>query len=161
MQALKRRVAVIEKKKKTTHTSKQTNKQKTMFLHLNSISGFFSSSFCFCRFLFSPIPPFSIFCINFLSLFVSLFLFIYLFIHSFIHPYIYLSIHFCKQYRKVLIFFLGFVVALKRAVFNGLWRAFYARSPRILLASWMSLGMMVTRLAWMAQRLVSSKRPTK
>ena len=26
-------------------------------------------------------------------------------------------------------------------------------------ASWMSLGMMVTRLAWMAQRLVSSKRP--
>ncbi|OQU75745.1 hypothetical protein SORBI_3010G021401 [Sorghum bicolor] len=27
-------------------------------------------------------------------------------------------------------------------------------------ASWMSLGMMVTRLAWMAQRLVSSKRPT-
>merc|ERR1719445_1127601 len=29
----------------------------------------------------------------------------------------------------------------------------YARSPRILLASWMSLGMMVTRLAWMAHRL--------
>jgi len=28
-------------------------------------------------------------------------------------------------------------------------------------ASWMSLGMMVTRLAWMAQRLVSSKRPTR
>ena len=28
-------------------------------------------------------------------------------------------------------------------------------------ASWMSLGMMVTRLAWMAQRLVSSKRPTE
>ena len=27
-------------------------------------------------------------------------------------------------------------------------------------ASWMSLGMMVTRLAWMAQRLVSSKRPS-
>ncbi|OQU86287.1 hypothetical protein SORBI_3003G065001 [Sorghum bicolor] len=27
-------------------------------------------------------------------------------------------------------------------------------------ASWMSLGMMVTRLAWMAQRLVSSKSPT-
>ncbi|KAF8715556.1 hypothetical protein HU200_027215 [Digitaria exilis] len=27
-------------------------------------------------------------------------------------------------------------------------------------ASWMSLGMMVTLLAWMAQRLVSSKRPT-
>ena len=25
----------------------------------------------------------------------------------------------------------------------------------------MSLGMMVTRLAWMAQRLVSSKRPTR
>jgi len=37
----------------------------------------------------------------------------------------------------------------------------YARSPRILLASWMSLGMMVTRLAWMAHRLVSSNRPTR
>merc|ERR1740117_1467918 len=33
-------------------------------------------------------------------------------------------------------------------------------SPRILRASCMSLGMMVTRLAWIAQRLVSSKRPT-
>ncbi|KAJ1452428.1 hypothetical protein M885DRAFT_526985 [Pelagophyceae sp. CCMP2097] len=28
-------------------------------------------------------------------------------------------------------------------------------------ASWMSLGMMVTRLAWMAHKLVSSKRPTR
>ena len=28
-------------------------------------------------------------------------------------------------------------------------------------ASWMSLGMMVTRLAWIAHRLVSSKRPTR
>ncbi|CAL9058230.1 unnamed protein product [Musa banksii] len=28
-------------------------------------------------------------------------------------------------------------------------------------ASWISLGMIVTRLAWMAQRLVSSKRPTR
>ncbi|KAF2925317.1 hypothetical protein DAI22_06g043200 [Oryza sativa Japonica Group] len=28
-------------------------------------------------------------------------------------------------------------------------------------ASWMSLGMMVTRLAWMAHRLVSSKSPTR
>merc|ERR550514_2648607 len=37
----------------------------------------------------------------------------------------------------------------------------YARSPRIRRASWMSLGMMVTRLAWMAHRLVSSKRPTR
>merc|ERR1719234_4253 len=36
-----------------------------------------------------------------------------------------------------------------------------ALSPRILLASWISLGMMVTLLAWMAQRLVSSNRPTK
>ena len=33
-------------------------------------------------------------------------------------------------------------------------------SPLILLASCMSFGMMVTLLAWMAQRLVSSKRPT-
>lgn len=37
----------------------------------------------------------------------------------------------------------------------------YARSPRMRLASWMSLGMMVTRLAWIAHRLVSSKRPTR
>lgn len=36
----------------------------------------------------------------------------------------------------------------------------YALSPRMRRASWMSLGMMVTRLAWMAQRLVSSNRPT-
>ena len=28
-------------------------------------------------------------------------------------------------------------------------------------ASWMSLGMIVTRLAWIAQRFVSSKRPTR
>lgn len=37
----------------------------------------------------------------------------------------------------------------------------YARSPRIRRASWMSLGMMVTRLAWIAHRLVSSNRPTR
>ena len=36
-----------------------------------------------------------------------------------------------------------------------------ALSPQILLASWMSLGMMVTRLVWIAQRLVSSNSPTK
>ncbi len=40
-------------------------------------------------------------------------------------------------------------------------RAAYARSPRMRRASWMSLGMMVTRLAWMAHRLVSSNRPTR
>ena len=34
-------------------------------------------------------------------------------------------------------------------------------SPLILLASCMSFGMMVTLLAWMAQRLVSSNNPTK
>ena len=31
-------------------------------------------------------------------------------------------------------------------------------SPRILLASWISLGIMVTRLEWMAQRLLSSNK---
>lgn len=36
-----------------------------------------------------------------------------------------------------------------------------ARSPRILRASWMSLGMIVTLFACIAQRLVSSKRPTR
>merc|ERR1719397_2169203 len=39
--------------------------------------------------------------------------------------------------------------------------SFQALSPRILLASWISLGMMITLLAWMAQRLVSSNRPTR
>ena len=37
----------------------------------------------------------------------------------------------------------------------------HARSPRIRRASWMSLGMIVTRLAWIAQRLVSSKSETR
>lgn len=37
----------------------------------------------------------------------------------------------------------------------------YARSPRIRLASWMSFGMIVTRLAWIAHRLVSSNNPTR
>ena len=53
------------------------------------------------------------------------------------------------------------VVALKRAVRFILGFQIYARSPRIRRANWMSLGMMVTRLAWMAHRLVSSKRPTR
>lgn len=34
-------------------------------------------------------------------------------------------------------------------------------SPLILLASWRSLVMIVTLLAWMAQRFVSSKRETR
>ena len=37
----------------------------------------------------------------------------------------------------------------------------YVLSPRMRRASWMSLGMMVTRLAWMAHKLVSSKRPAR
>jgi len=37
----------------------------------------------------------------------------------------------------------------------------YALSPRILLASCMSLGIMVTRLAWIAHKFVSSNRPTR
>lgn len=36
-----------------------------------------------------------------------------------------------------------------------------ALSPLILLASWMSFGIMVTLFAWMAQRLVSSNSPTR
>lgn len=35
------------------------------------------------------------------------------------------------------------------------------QAPRIRLASWISFCMMVTRLAWMAQRLVSSNRWTR
>lgn len=36
-----------------------------------------------------------------------------------------------------------------------------ARSPRSRMASWISLVIMVTRLAWMAQRFMSSKTPTR
>ena len=46
-------------------------------------------------------------------------------------------------------------------MFLGSCGGFYACSPRIRLASWMSFGMMVTLLAWMAQRLESSNSPTK
>jgi len=51
--------------------------------------------------------------------------------------------------------------ALSRSDTGGWVKLVYARSPRMRRASWMSLGMMVTRLAWMAHRLVSSKRPTR
>ena len=37
----------------------------------------------------------------------------------------------------------------------------YERSPLMRRASWISLGMIVTRLAWMAARFVSSKSPTR
>jgi hypothetical protein len=40
-------------------------------------------------------------------------------------------------------------------------RGAQALSPLILLASWMSFGMIVTLLEWIAQRLVSSNNPTK
>jgi len=60
------------------------------------------------------------------------------------------------------VLFLEDVVALKRAVWFGCdWHTDYARSPRIRRASWMSFGMIVTRFAWIAHKLVSSKRPTK
>ena len=55
---------------------------------------------------------------------------------------------------------LEYVVVLKRTkmfVLVGL----YARSPRIRLASSISFGMMVTRLAWMAHRLASSNSLTR
>ena len=44
-------------------------------------------------------------------------------------------------------------------VFGG--GVFYALSPWIRLASWMSLGMMVTHQAWMVHKLVSLNRPTR
>ena len=53
----------------------------------------------------------------------------------------------------------------RRFVFWCCWAAtlivVYTRSPLILRLSWRSRGMTVTRLAWIAQRLVSSKRPTR
>ena len=38
---------------------------------------------------------------------------------------------------------------------------FYTLSPQIHLASWMSLGILVTLLAWIVHRFVSLNRPTK
>ena len=65
-------------------------------------------------------------------------------------------------HKVIVSFFLGDVVALKRAVcILYAVHGFYARSPRIRRASWISLGMMVTLLAWMAHKLVSSNRPTR
>ena len=54
-----------------------------------------------------------------------------------------------KRTEMVFFFFFFFLVGL------------YARSPRIRLASWMSFGMMVTCLAWIAHRLESSSRLTR
>ena len=56
---------------------------------------------------------------------------------------------------------LEYVVVLKRTEMCVFVVGLYARSPRIRLASWMSFGMMVTRLAWMAHRLASSSNPTR
>ena len=53
------------------------------------------------------------------------------------------------------------VVAPKGAVCWARMQSTYARSPRIRRANWMSFGIMVTRLAWMAHKLVSSNRPTR
>ena len=52
-------------------------------------------------------------------------------------------------------------VLLRRTEFCVCGEASQVRSPRILLASWMSLGKMVTHLAWMAQRLVSLNNPMR
>ena len=52
-------------------------------------------------------------------------------------------------------------VVLKRTEMFVLVVEHYVRSPRIHLANLMCLGMMVTRLAWIAHRLESSNRPTK
>ena len=48
---------------------------------------------------------------------------------------------------------LEYVVVLKRTEMCVFVVGLYARSPRIRLASWMSFGMMVTRLAWMAPQV--------
>ena len=56
---------------------------------------------------------------------------------------------------------LEYVVVLKRTEMCVFVVGLYARSPRIRLASWMSFGMMVTRLAWMAHRLASSSKLTR
>ena len=55
---------------------------------------------------------------------------------------------------------LEYVVVLKRTEMYFVVGP-YARSPRIRLASWMSFGMMVTRLVWIAHRLESSSKLTR
>ena len=52
-------------------------------------------------------------------------------------------------------------VVLKRTEMFVFVVGLYARSPRIRLASRMSFGMMVTRLAWIAHRLASSNSLTR
>ena len=52
-------------------------------------------------------------------------------------------------------------VVLKRTEVFVFVVGLYARSPRIRLASRMSFGIMVTRLAWMAHRLASSNSLTR
>ena len=75
---------------------------------------------------------------------------------------IYYATLLCFFIRQQNYFFNFIVVALKRAdCFEVLVFKAQFLSPRILLASWMSLGMMVTLLAWMAQMLVSSNSPTR
>ena len=56
---------------------------------------------------------------------------------------------------------LEYVVVLKRTETFVFVVGLYAPSPWISLASWISLGMMVTRLAWMAHRLASSNNLTR
>ena len=53
------------------------------------------------------------------------------------------------------------LVVLKGPYFVFVLAVVQALSLQILLASWMSLGMIVTRLVWIEHRLVSSNNPTK
>ena len=55
--------------------------------------------------------------------------------------------------------FLGFFNRINNNTYEHFF--YYFLSPLILRASCMSVGKMVTRLAWMAHKFVSSKRPTR
>ena len=48
-----------------------------------------------------------------------------------------------------------------KLISSGLYNFFEFDRPRILWASWISLGIMVTRFAWIVQRFVSSKSPIR
>ena len=84
--------------------------------------------------------------------------------NNFISLFLKVSLFFCRL-KYLMGSFSGYPLLEDLVVLKGPYFVFVsavqALSPRILLANWMSLGMMVTCLAWMAHRMVSSNNPTR
>ena len=125
--------------------------------HILAISlGFRGICFNRCRKFFVPANPLSFNGICFDKAFPTGNNFIFLFLKD--------SLFFCRLIY-LMGSFSGYPPLEELVVLKGPYFVFVsaaqALSPRILLASWMSFGMIVTCLACMAQRLVSSNSPTK